>query len=228
MPSQDLSSQELPETLPLFPLSGVLLLPGGRLPLHVFELRYRNLIEDAMAEESHIGIIQPLEATDVYQDELPEDSDGAPDLYEVGCAGVIERCDTLPDGRHLVLLQGTRRFRVRRELSLHRGYRRVEADYQDFEHDDEVGEIELPADRLMQALADFGEDHRITFELDKLRELPGLALLNSVAMVLPFPPAEKQALLEAANVEERFETLITLMNMGIELQPGTTDFSMFN
>ncbi len=212
------TSSELPEVLPVFPLSGVLLLPGGRLPLHVFELRYRNMVEDAMAGEAFIGVIQPLESPDVLPDDLPADSDDRPDLYEVGCAGVIERCDTMPDGRHLILLQGVRRFRARRELPLRRGYRRVEADYADFAVDERIAEAEISTDRLMKALADFGEDHRITFELEKLRELPGLALLNSVAMVLPFPPAEKQALLEASNVEERFETLLTLMNMGIELR----------
>jgi hypothetical protein len=223
-----MESRELPEILPLFPLSGVLLLPGGRLPLHVFELRYRNMVEDAMADVPVIGVIQPIEAADVFHDELPADSEEHTPLYEVGCAGTVERCDTLPDGRHLILLQGIRRFRVRRELPLHRGYRRVEADYGDYAVDDEIAKVEVPSERLMQALADFGEDHRITFELEKLRELPGLALLNSVAMVLPFPPAEKQALLEAPNVAERYETLIKLMNMGIELHPGVHDFSALN
>jgi len=215
-----MATSELPEILPIFPLNGVVLLPGGRLPLHVFELRYRNMVDDVMADdEPYVGIIQPLEPTgEVLAEELPDPSAAEPSLYAVGCAGMIERCDTLPDGRHLILLQGLRRFRVRRELPPHRGYRRVEADYGDFAVDDRVGEAEVPADRLMQALADFGQGHRIQFELDKLGQLPGLALLNSVAMVLPFPPEEKQALLEAPDVSERYETLLTLMNMGIELR----------
>ena len=215
-----MATSELPEILPIFPLNGVVLLPGGRLPLHVFELRYRNMVEDVMADdEPYVGIIQPLEPTgEVLAEELPDPSAEGPSLYEVGCAGMIERCDTLPDGRHLILLQGVRRFRVRRELPPHRGYRRVEADYGDFAVDDRVGETEVPAERLMQALAAFGQGHRIQFELDKLGQLPGLALLNSVAMVLPFPPEEKQALLEAPDVSERYETLLTLMNMGIELR----------
>lgn len=217
----NVASPELPEILPIFPLNGVVLLPGGRLPLHVFELRYRNMVEDAMAGDPYVGMIQPLEKTgEVLADELPDPAAEGPSLYEIGCAGVIERCDTLPDGRHLILLQGVRRFRVRRELDPRRGYRRVEADYDDFAVDDEVGDAEVPAERLMQALATFGQGHSIRFELDKLRELPGLALLNSVAMVLPFPPAEKQALLEAPNIGERYETLLTLMTMGIELPQG--------
>ncbi|HEX9734691.1 MAG TPA: LON peptidase substrate-binding domain-containing protein [Thermoanaerobaculia bacterium] len=215
-----MATSELPEILPIFPLTGVVLLPGGRLPLHVFELRYRNLVEDAMAvDDPYIGIIQPLEPTgEVLAEELPDPAADGPPLYDVGCAGVIERCDTLPDGRHLILLQGQRRFRIRRELPPRRGYRRVEADYGDFAVDDRVEEAQVPAERLMQALAAFGQGHRIQFELEKLSQLPGLALLNSVAMVLPFPPEEKQALLEAPDVSERYETLLTLMNMGIELR----------
>lgn len=219
---------ELPEVLPIFPLSGVLLLPGGRLPLHVFEPRYRNMVEDVLAADSWLGVIQPIDTTDMIIDDLPDADADRPDLYEVGCAGTIERCDTLPDGRHMILLQGIQRFRIRQELELCRGYRRIEPDYSDFVLDELAGEAEVPADRLMKALADFGEDHRITFELDKLRELPGLALLNSVAMVLPFPPAEKQALLEAANVEERYETLLTLMDMGIELHSSGESPMSFN
>lgn len=213
-------TQQLPEILPVFPLNGVLLLPGGRLPLHVFELRYRNMVEDALASERTLGIIQPLESPDMFTEDLPPSTTDRPALYEVGCAGNLERCDTLPDGRHLILLQGVRRFRVRREIGLHRGYRRIEADYEDFVIDEEVDDIDIPAAPLMTALEDFGQVHSIAFEFDKLTELPGLALLNSVAMVLPFPPAEKQALLEAESVEQRYETLITLLHMGIELHSG--------
>ncbi len=215
----------LPEILPIFPLSGVLLLPGGRLPLHVFEQRYRNMVEDSSEDdEAYIGIIQPTEAgSEVFPDELPDPGTRRTPLYQVGCAGLIERCDRLADGRYVILLQGVRRFRIRRELPLHRGYRRVEADYGDFELDEHVVDAEVAGDRLMKALADFGEGHHIAFELDKLRELPGLALLNSVAMVLPFPPAEKQALLEAPGIEDRYETLLTLMDMGIELRRSDPD-----
>lgn len=224
-----MASPDLPEILPIFPLNGIVLLPGGRLPLHVFELRYRNMIEDAMAGDPYIGMIQPLEKTgEVLLEELPNPAAEGPSLYKIGCAGAIERCDTLPDGRHLVLLQGVRRFRVRRELSLRRGYRRVEADYDDFAGDDEVGDAEVSGERLMRALAAFGQGHNIQFELDKLRELPGLALLNSVAMVLPFPPAEKQALLEAADVGARYEMLLTLMKMGIDLRQGGSSSPSLN
>jgi Lon protease-like protein len=204
-----------PEILPIFPLTGAILLPGGRLPLHVFEERYRNMVEDALDGDGFIGMIQP-------QTPAPEvDPREAAELYSVGCAGLIERWESLDDGRYIILLKGIARFRVGRELAAVRGYRRVEADYEGFADDlDEEG-AEVESAQLMQALKAFGEAHQVPIELDKLAELSGLALLNSLAMALPFQPAEKQALLEAPDVEHRLETLLALMNMGIELRPDS-------
>ncbi len=210
-----------PSTLPVFPLTGALLLPGGRLPLHIFEERYRSMVEDALAGVQMIGVIQPLrlgpEADDVFLAGEPREED-EPRLYEVGCAGAIERSECLPDGRFILLLKGIRRFRVRRELPAVRGYRRVEASYEGFTVDaDDVDAVVSP-DPLMGALRAFAELHQVPLELDRLGELSGLALLNSVAMALPFQPAEKQALLEAPDVVQRHEMLLMLLGMGIELR----------
>ncbi len=204
-----------PEILPIFPLTGAILLPGGRLPLHVFEERYRHMVEDALEGDGFIGMIQPQTPASQV------DPRPAPELYSVGCSGLIERWENLDDGRYVILLKGIERFRVRRELDPQRGYRRITADYEGFAADLEEEGAEVPADRLMEALKDFGEAHRVPIELDKLGELSGLALLNSLAMALPFQPAEKQALLEAPDVEHRLETLLALMNMGIELKPDS-------
>lgn len=214
--------ESYPEILPVFPLPGALLLPGGRLPLHIFEPRYRNMVADALEEDGFIGMIQPLapDAIRVQQEEeegVPEP--GNPRLYSVGCAGEIDRWERLPDGRYIILLRGVARFRVRRELPPKRGYRRVEADYDGYFEDSDLTRTEVSADRLMGALHAFGEAHQVPLELETLSELPALALLNSVAMALPFQPAEKQALLEAPAVEDRLETLLALMDMGVELNP---------
>ena len=214
-----------PVILPVFPLTGALLLPGGRLPLHIFEERYRNMVEDSLAGAQTIGLIQPMrggaepdgEADDVFLVGSPDEGDG-PRLYEVGCAGVLERSERLPDGRFIILLKGTRRFRVRRELPLVRGYRRVEADYAGFDVDAEDVDAEVSPDSLLGALRTFAELHQVPLELDRLGELSGLALLNSVAMALPFQPAEKQALLEAPDVVRRHEMLLTLLDMGVDLR----------
>lgn len=220
-PSRNRLLDELPEIIPVFPLTGALLLPGGRLPLHIFEERYRNMVEDALASDRAIGIIQPfVKAPQTYSetdDEGVEEVEG-PDLYEVGCVGLIERWERLPDGRFIMLLRGVRRFTIAEELPLERGYRRVTANFERFEVDTEDIEAEVVPDQLMGALRHFADAHKVPLELEKLGELSGLALLNSIAMALPFPPAEKQALLEAPDVNERHELLLALLDMGIELR----------
>lgn len=210
-----------PEILPLFPLTGVLLLPGAHIPLHVFEPRYRNMVHDALQGDASIGLIQPLSPPGDAAADLPTVADDAPELYSVGCAGVIEHWEGLVDGRYVMLIKGVRRFRSLRELPQRRGYRRVEVDYLEFATDavDELVD-DLDSKRLMTALRSFAAAHQITLELDRLGQLPGRALLNSMAMALPFAPVEKQALLEAASLRKRFDVLIALMDMGIELRPN--------
>jgi Lon protease-like protein len=205
-----------PVVIPVFPLTGTLLLPGTLLPLNIFEPRYRNMVADAMAGERHVGMIQPLvPRQDNWVDAAQQADD--PDLYAVGCLGRIEECELQPDGRYLVLLRGVCRFRVERELPLHRGYRRVVADYTDFASD--LGELNvfLNPNPLMRALRAFGDKHELEFDYDLLASVPGISLLNGLAVALPFRPAEKQALLEAADPGVREELLLTLMGMGIEI-----------
>ena len=206
-----------PATVPLFPLTGVLLLPGAHIPLHIFENRYRNMIEDALAEdEPYIGVIQPLvpKQDNAPDPDLPVVDD--PDLYGVGCLGLVEHWERLPDGRYVTLIKGTRRFRCVRELPMHRGYRRMQVEYDEFELDETESEIQ--PDRLMRALRSFADSHQISLEFDRLSQLSGRTLLNSMAMALPFAPAEKQALLEATDISQRYDTLLALMDMGVDLQ----------
>lgn len=213
-----------PEILPVFPLTGALLLPGGRLPLHIFEPRYRNMVEDALADQQFIGMIQPYAATPSTYCEGgdPNAENDHPDLYLVGCAGHLEQWERLPDGRFLILLRGVRRFRVRGELEPLRGYRRVEANYEEFSHDSQDTEEEVDTGRLLATLRRFGESHGLKLDWDVLGDLSGVSLLNSIAMGLPFPPEEKQALLEATGVAQRLEMLLTLLEMGLDLNPGPT------
>jgi Lon protease-like protein len=215
-----MSELTLPTVLPVFPLTGSLLLPGNLLPLNVFEPRYRNMVADALEGERHIGMIQPLVPR---QDNWVEaaQAEEHPELYTVGCVGRIDECEPQQDGRYLVLLRGISRFRVRQELPVHRGYRRVMADYSGFQRD--VGELQVdlnPA-RLMHALRTFGETQGLEFDFDLLGSVPGISLLNGLSVALPFRPAEKQALLEALDPTEREEMLLALMGMGLE--PLSTD-----
>src|SRR5437016_6071530 len=121
----------LPEQLPIFPLTGVLLLPGTVLPLHIFEPRYRNMVEDVLDADKIFGMIQPF-APQQDNRPLPGADKETPDLYKVGCAGYIEQCEKLPDGRFFIQLKGINRFRFEEELPLQRGYRRVRAIYREF------------------------------------------------------------------------------------------------
>ena len=210
----------VPEIIPVFPLTGSLLLPGNLLPLNIFEPRYRNMVADAMEGNHYIGMIQPLVPRPDNWVDIAQQAE-TPDLYTVGCAGRIEECEAQDDGRYLVVLRGVSRFRVREELPLHRGYRRVVADYSDFLRDCNELHVFLNPSRMMHALRAFGDQHGLEFDYDLLGSVPGISLLNGLSVALPFRPAEKQALLEANGPLEREEMLLTLMGMGIE--PVSTD-----
>ena len=146
-----------------------------------------------------------------------------PELYTVGCAGRIERCEPQPDGRYLILLKGVSRFRVRRELALRHGYRRVAADYSEFAADLGEPAVALDPAPVLRALRAFGQQQGLSFDFDVLAALTGVALLNGLAVALPFPPAEKQLLLEAEGPHQRQQLLLTLMGMGVE-PPGSGDY----
>jgi Lon protease-like protein len=166
-------------------------------------------------------MIQPLMPRQDNRQPLvaPEELSDSPELYTVGCAGRIEQCDPQPDGRYLILLKGISRFRVAEELPLHRGYRRAVADYSAFGCDLREPEMPLDAARALSALQAFGRAHGLSFDFDLLASLPGVSLVNGLAVALPFLPAEKQALLEAAGPEARLELLLTLMDMGLDAEP---------
>src|SRR6476661_7363608 len=114
----------LPGIIPVFPLTGSLLLPGNLLPLNIFEPRYRNMVADALEGDQYIGMIQPFAPRqDNNWVEAAERGDDAPVIYPIGCLGRIEECEPQDDGRYLLVLRGVSRFRVRRELEPKRGYR---------------------------------------------------------------------------------------------------------
>jgi hypothetical protein len=208
-----------PVRLPVFPLTGCILLPGNLLPLNIFELRYRNLVADVLAAERCFGMIQPIRplADNRAPFDLPRAS---PELYRVGCAGRMEACEPQPDGRYLIVLKGVRRFRTVRELPLRRGYRVFEVDYTGFERDIEEWHSPVDASPLLGAIEEMAREGRLEVELERARELPPAALVNALAATLPFAPAEKQAMLEARGPSERAEILLTLLGMGLEPSPG--------
>lgn len=206
---------ELPTEFPIFPLSGALLLPHGKLPLNVFERRYLAMIEDALSAGRVIGMIQP--------DELRPATPSGPALYKVGCLGRLSSFSETDDGRVLVTLTGVIRFAVKVELELHRGYRRVRGDLARFRTDLEADPAPDSIDRegMLDALRAYFTARGFDANWEAINEMPDDALVTTLAMVCPFDPAEKQALLEASGTLGRAGTLLTLLRMGAHTaEPG--------
>jgi len=219
------SFEQLPEALPIFPLSGVLLLPGGRLPLNVFEPRYLAMVFDALAGHRMIGMVQPLQPGGYAGDGLPTADGGRPPVHKVGCAGRIVSFSETEDGRLMLALAGVCRFETSRELDpAQGGYRRVSALFSpyrsDLDHADEL--VELDRERLMAALTAFFRGRNLSTDWDAVKKAADSNLVTSLSMVLPFGPAEKQALLEAADTTTRAKLLIALLEMSaFEPSSGT-------
>jgi uncharacterized protein len=207
--------EQLPETLPIFPLSGVLLLPGGKLPLNIFEPRYLAMVFDALAGSRLIGMVQPMQPGGFAGDGRPT-PDGRPPVHRIGCAGRIVSFSETEDGRLLLALSGVCRFEIVRELELaHGGYRRVSSVFSGFRADIESsGEnVELDRERLMAALAAFFRGRNLSTDWEAVKQAADANLVSSLSMVLPFGPAEKQALLEAADSTARAKLLIAFLEM---------------
>lgn len=204
----------LPEVLPVFPLTGVMLLPGTVLPLHIFEPRYRNMVEDALGGDKIFGLIQPFVPQDDNRGPRPETANVAPDLYKVGCAGYIEKSEKLPDGRFFVQLKGVNRFRFAEEFSLQRGYRRVKAIYHEYSDANLDQGWRCQRAAVLDALALYGKAHGLQVRPEQAERFSDLELVNLLGVSLPFHPAEKQALLEAPTLKDRENMLIDLLRLG--------------
>jgi Lon protease-like protein len=198
-------AESLPARFPIFPLSGALLLPGGNLPLNIFEPRYLQMVRDAMRTEQVIGMIQPREA---------EAGDVPPALFRTGCVGRVASCSETEDGRLEIMLSGLCRFDVARELEVDTPYRQVVGDFsrwrQDRQPEPPPAELKAP---LLQALRLYFERQEIEADWEAIEEAPLAGLVTSLAMVCPFEPNEKQALIEAPDLARQTRLLTALMRM---------------
>lgn len=199
---------ELPREIAVFPLDGALLLPRGKLPLNIFEPRYLAMIEDSLAAGRVFGMIQP--------DPKAPSAPNGPGLYRVGCLGRLSSFSETDDGRLLITLTGLIRFAVGTELPMIRGYRRVQPDYSGFLDDlnQEPAQSGVEREALLSALREYFGRRNFEANWDAIRRMPDGALVVTLAMVCPFEPAEKQALLEARTEAERAATLLALLQMG--------------
>lgn len=199
------SLSDLPGTLPLFPLTGVLLLPRGALPLNVFEPRYLEMVDRALATDRLIGMIQPSES---------EEEALRPKLTQVGCAGRIISFQETDDNRYLITLAGICRFRLTGETDSGAAWRAGLCDFAPFA-DDLVADAhdDFPRERLLSALKSYLRSRDMKADWNSVITAPGEALVNALSMMCPFDPAGKQALLEAPTLAERVSTLVALLEL---------------
>jgi uncharacterized protein len=196
---------DLPRIIPVFPLSGAILFPRGQLPLNIFEPRYLNMTDDALGTERLIGMIQP------------DGSGGGekPGLSHVGCVGRLTSFAETDDGRYLITLSGISRFRMLREVPVRTPYRQVEADFEPF-----AADLKLPAqplsfrrDTLLEVIRAYFARNELKSDWDALEQAPPEILINALSALCPFEPIEKQALLEAEDLDARLAALMALMRM---------------
>lgn len=210
---------ELPAVLPIFPLPGVLLLPGAQLPLNIFEPRYLNLIDDALHADRMIGMVQT--SAPVEEHLVP---DGTA-VFAVGCAGRLSRFAETDDGRYIITLTGQRRFKILREIEPLHGYRRVAPDYGPFGDDlkDVLDGKVADRDALLAAMGAYFDARDIQADRDAIGAAPDPVLVNTLAMSCPFEPSEKQALLECRDTAERGRLLTDLFRFAAHgtTQPAT-------
>ncbi len=208
---------DMPETIPVFPLPGALLLPRARLPLHLFEPRYLQMLEDTLKTPHRlIGMIQPRE--------VPAGSERR--LHAIGCAGRVTQFSETEDGRYMITLSGISRFRVSREVAGFAPYMRAEIAWAGFERDRGQVENDTGFDRetFMALLGKYFQAQHLSTDWSSLKEAEDELLINSLSMLCPLEPEDKQALLEAPSLSTRRETLVTLMEFA--LRGGSTEEMM--
>jgi hypothetical protein len=209
---------DLPRRIPVFPLKGAILLPRATLPLNIFEPRYLAMLDDVLAGDRVLGIIQP-ERTDGAE-ESPKGKSSA--LKRVGCVGRVTAFQELDDGRLLITLAGITRFEVVREVDADKPYRVCEVSCEgyasDFSADTSADEVDRQA--LLKIVKTYLDTHRLRADWKAISEAPTEFLINALSVISPFGPEEKQALLEAANLKARADVLVALAQMDIAAGDG--------
>ena len=199
---------DLPEVIPVFPLPGALLLPRARLPLHLFEPRYLQMLEDCLKTPGRlIGMVQPVN--------MPGREENG--LHRIGCVGRVTQFSETEDGRYMITLTGLSRFRVIEEVE---GFK---VSWEGFGRDLGPSELDPQFDRgaFLDLLAQFLTSEDLQTDWDSLKEADDELLINSLSMLLGFDCEDKQALLEAPSLSTRRETLVTLMEFA--LRGGAND-----
>jgi hypothetical protein len=205
--------ERLPRELPIFPLTGAVVMPGVQLPLNIFEPRYLNMVADALKADHLIGMLQPRPDTTFNQ---------TPEVHQVGCAGRITSYSETNDGRIVLILTGVCRFQVAEELPTRRGYRRVRPDWERFAIDYDVSEGDLPArDHFMASLRAYCTLRGVEVPWDDVAKMGDTELVNLLCAHLPLEPEDKQALIETVDLCGRGQLMAGLMDMAAAADAGS-------
>lgn len=212
-----LTAEDLPETVPVFPLAGALLLPGGQLPLNIFEPRYLEMFDHALRSNRLIGMVQPS------LNEPFEISPGVSALASMGCLGRITSFAETGDGRYIASLSGVCRFRVMEEVKTSHPFRSVHISpfISDLSAKDEEHSVDRK--RLLEVFRAYLDANKLEADWESVQRASNLTLVNSLSMMSPFGPAEKQALLEAQDLKARADTLIAITEIHLARDYGDAD-----
>ncbi len=209
--------EDLPQTVPVFPLEGVLLLPRGDLPLNIFEPRYLDMVDAALAGPRLIGMVQPEIGRSVVDDDDDDAVDEAPPLSRIGGLGRISAFQETNDGRYVITLSGVSRFRVLEELDVSTLFRQCRISASEFGTDFKAnaGEDAVDRDKLLDTFRAYLNANDLKADWSSVQRAPTEALVNGLAMMSPFGPREKQALLEARDLGERADILVAMTEMSL-------------
>ncbi|MAZ17636.1 LON peptidase substrate-binding domain-containing protein [Oricola sp.] len=202
------TAKDIPDCVPVFPLSGALLLPGGQMPLNIFEPRYLEMIDAALRGDRVIGMIQPKFSEDAGNSDRPK-------LCAVGCLGRVASFAESGDGRYLVSLQGICRFRVAEELNVRSPFRqcRISPFMSDLDEEGDASSVDREA--LLRVFRAYLDANDLEADWESVKRAGNDTLVNALSMMSPYGPAEKQALLEAPDLKSRAETLIAITEMAL-------------
>ena len=211
------SGGDLPLQVPVLPLSGALLLPGGQLPLNIFEPRYLELFEDAVTNDRLIAMIQPL-GEPTREEEF---ANADPQLYKIGCLGRITAFQESGDGRYLVNLSGICRFKILAPLKAAKNYHVYKVEYFESDFNDQIKNQNVDRDRLLTTFRNYLEANQMDADWESVEETDTDDLVNALCMMSPYGPAEKQAMLEAGDITLRAETLIAITEIELAKTNGS-------
>lgn len=205
---------DIPQDVPIFPLSGALLLPGGQMPLNIFEKRYLTMVDDAIAGNRLIAMVQPCMKPDNARIDPPK-------LSTVGCLGRVTAFQETGDGRYLISLSGICRYKISEEVPSNNPYRKCRIEPFEYDLQDHCGEnLAVCRDRLLTAFRNYLEANDMDADWETVNQTDTDTLVTALCMMSPYEPAEKQALLEAPDIEARAETLIAISEMHLARQAG--------